>query len=316
MSLKKIKINFRKKHYKASNHWGFEKLQIQKFWKFSSGKNVRIVVLDSGIPDHPDLIIDKIKSRNFVNGESFIDSYDHATSVVGLLNAQLNFADVEGICPDAEIICLKVLDYEGGGDESEIKRALNYCLELKPDIINMSFGTQEYLGPDFEELLFKLKAMGVFIICASGNRNSNILDYPARSEHTIAVGSIDQNDVKSQFSSFGTGIDFVFPGSNLYTTCGANRYCYVSGTSFAAPICSGILALYLGYLKSIHNEYTYEQVFSELKRCSIDLGNAGNDEIYGYGSINLDCLFNTIYEENKKVPWYKKFWNYLKSSKR
>lgn len=316
MERKKFKINFRKKHYRASNNWGFEKMQIQKFWKYSTGKQIKIAVLDSGIPDHPDLIINREKSRNFVMTESGLDNYDHATSVVGLLNAQLNFKDVEGICPDAEIICLKVLDHEGGGEEGEIKRALIHCIELKPDIINLSFGTQERLGNDFEDILERLKRQGTFIVCSSGNRNSNVLDYPARSEHTIAVGAIDPTNSKSDFSSYGTGIDFVFPGSNLFTTCGTNRYCYVSGTSFSTPIFSGILALYLGYLKSIHREYTYDEVFQELKRCAIDLGSPGEDEIYGYGSIDLDCLFTKVYDEQKKLPWYSKFWNFLKSAKR
>jgi minor extracellular protease Epr len=311
----KFQLHYRTKNYRALNNWAFDKFHIKEFWEFSQGKNVKIAILDSGIPDHVDLIINKRLSKNFTS-ENDKDNFGHATSVVGLLNSQLNFNDVLGICPDAEIICVKVLDFEGGGEESDIKRALEYCLEIKPDIINLSFGTQEKLGSDFEHILQHLKNNGIFVICASGNKNQGFLDYPASSEHTIAVGSIDNTDAKSNFSSYGIGIDFAFPGSNLYTTCGTTKYCYVSGTSFATPICSGILALYLGYLKKINASYTFESVVADLEKCSIDLGEKGLDQFYGYGSIDLKCLFEQKYQENKKLPWYKKVWNYMKASKR
>lgn len=310
-----FQIQFKKKNYRALNNWAFDKFHIQEFWKYSQGKGIRIAVLDSGIPDHVDLIINKSLSKNFTSEDAY-DNFGHATSVVGLLNAQLNFNDVLGICPDAEIVCIKVLDFEGGGEESDIKRALEYCLEIKPNIINLSFGTQEKLGADFEHLLQQLRAQGIFVICASGNKNQQFLDYPASSNDTIAVGSIDTTDLRSGFSSYGIGIDFVFPGSNLYTTCGSSKYCYVTGTSFATPICSGILALYLGYLKQINADHSFDTVMEDLKKCSIDLGEKGIDQLYGYGSIDLKCLFEQKYQENKKVPWYLKLWNYIKAPKR
>ena len=305
-----------KKKYRALNNWAFTRLGINTFWQYSTGKSVKIAVIDSGIPDHIDLIVNKRLSRNFVPNESGNDNYDHATSVVGLLNSQTNFHDMEGICPDAEIICLKVLDNEGGGDEYHIKKALEYCLELKPDIINLSFGTEDRLGDDFEILLRRLRDNGSFIVCASGNKNQSVMDYPARSEYTIAIGAVDPANLRTDFSSYGDGIDFVCPGVNLYTTCGTSRYCYVSGTSFSAPIFSGLLALYLGFLKKTNSEYTYQTVISELKRCSIDLGNPGGDVMYGWGSVDLQCLFQTVYEKNKSLPWYQKFWNFVKASHR
>lgn len=305
-----------KKKYRALNNWAFTKMEISRFWEYSTGKSVRIIVIDSGIPNHTDLIVNKKLSRNFVPTENSDDNYDHATSVVGLMNSQINFHDMEGICPDAEIICLKVLDYEGGGDESHIKKALEYCLLLKPDIVNLSFGTEERLGNEFELLLKRLRNDGTFIVCASGNKNQSILDYPARSEYTLAIGAVDPMNSKTDFSSYGDGIDFVCPGVNLYTTCGNNRYCYVTGTSFAAPIFSGILALYISFLKKTNSEYTYDTIISELKRCSIDLGNPGNDTMYGWGSIDLDCLFQSIYEKNKALPWYQKIWNFVKATRR
>lgn len=311
----KFKLHYKKNQYRALNNWAFDKFKIKEFWNYSQGKNVRIAVLDSGITNHVDLIINKNLSKNFTTEDAY-DYYGHATSVIGLLNSQLNFHDMLGICPEAEIICLKVLDYEGGGEESDIKKALEYCLEIKPDIINLSFGAQETLGKDFEDILEKLKNQGTFVVCASGNRNQTFIDYPASSEYTIAVGSLEPNDTRSTFSSYGMGIDFVFPGSNLYTTCGENRYCYVTGTSFATPICVGILALYLGYLKQLGTPYNYQMVLDELKKCAIDLGEPGNDNFFGYGSIDLRCLFEQKYQENKKIPWYKKVWNYIKSPKR
>lgn len=316
MSLPKFRTNFRKRDFRALSNWGFDKLEIQKYWNLSTGKNVRIAILDSGIPDHQDLIINRALSRNFVKGESGLDHFDHATAVVGILNAQLSFQNAEGICPDAEIICLKVLDHDGGGEESEIYEALEYCLEIRPDIVNLSFGTQEKLNRNFEGILLRLKQAGIIVACASGNSNLSKLDYPASSDHTIAIGAIDQTNTRTTFSSYGSGIDFVFPGINLYTTCGTNRYCYVTGTSFAVPIFVGILALYLGYLKNKFFSHTSEEIIEEMKKCAVDLGAIGLDELYGHGSIDLNCLFNSIHLEYQRKPWYQRFWNFLKSSHR
>lgn len=308
--------NFKKKQYIALNNWGFDKLHIQKFWNFSKGRQVKIAVLDSGVPTHVDLIINKTLARNFVMTENDGDHFGHSTSIIGLLNAQYNFNDIEGICPEAEIIPIKVLDFEGGGEEKDIKKALEYCLYLKPDIINLSFGSPDKLGRDFEDILLKLKNLGVFVICASGNKGSNSLDYPASSEHTIAVGSIDETDTRSIFSSYGEGIDFVFPGSNLYTTCNTNRYCYVTGTSFATPIFTGILALYLGYLKNLNIKYSFGDVMTELERCALDLGAVGKDDMFGYGSINLDCIFSNKNQQiATKTSWYQRFLHWVKAIK-
>ncbi len=299
--------------FAALSNWVMDKYSIKNFWKYGKGKGIRICVLDSGIPEHEDLIINPVLSKNFVSHEGPQDHYNHATGVIGILNSQLNFTNNDGICPDAEIIAYKVLDSNGAGDDHNILEALKECIFTKPDIINMSFGTSGYISDEFENILKILKDSGCFIICASGNRGTERLDYPASSDNCVSIGAIDNNNLVANFSSYGNELEFVMPGTNLYSTCGKNKYCFFTGTSFACPVFTGVLAIYLSHLKENSMEYTVDSVIDDFKKCALDLGKVGKDDVYGWGSVDLNCLYELPHRRKKpKINWLKKLINKIK----
>lgn len=131
---------------------------------------------------------------------------------------------------------------------------------------------------------------GVTIVCAAGNDSSSQIIYPASHEFTIAVGSIDSANFKAPSSNYGSGLDLVAPGVNIYGTAIStdNYYTSGSGTSFATPHVSGVVALML----SINPNLTPDEIRSILNNTAIKINpgiyqyNSGWNEYVGHGFLN------------------------------
>lgn len=271
-------------------NWGYNYFDIRQYWNLAKGENIRIAILDTGLPQHQDLAINVKLSKNFVDYEDIYDHSGHATAVCGIINSQNNHFGTLGISPESEIVCLKILDQNGSGAEESLKKALEYCLDIRPNIINISSGSEHFLGDNIERLISKLQENEIYVVCGAGNQPDKQMLYPAKSKHTISIGSIEKHLQLSNFSSYGNSIDFVMPGEDIYTTYLDNSFSVVSGTSFATPFFSGILALYLSYIKN----YDFYKVLETLKKCSVDLGEKGYDDFFGLGTMDINCLFFKI----------------------
>ncbi|MCL2105077.1 MAG: S8 family serine peptidase [Kiritimatiellaeota bacterium] len=138
------------------------------------------------------------------------------------------------------------------------------------------------------------------------------IGYPASHASTIAIGASTDGDIKSYYSQYGTGLDFVAPsnggGNGIYTTdrTGADGYTAgdynsnFSGTSSASPLAAGIGALIL----SKNPALTASEVRTILRKSCAKVGNvtySGGDSgaggwntYYGYGRITAStALANT-----------------------
>lgn len=106
-------------------------------------------------------------------------------------------------------------------------------------------------------------ANNITVVCAAGNESSDVI-YPAKLAETIAVSSMDAGNTFSYFSNFGREIDFIAPGSIIYSTAKNGKYEFLDGTSMACPHIAGMAALAysLGYR-------TPEQVRSALKAAAV-----------------------------------------------
>jgi subtilisin family serine protease len=186
-----------------------------------------------------------------------MDNDGHGTHCAGLIGAVGNngIGSAGVAWSGVEIMALRFID--GTGSISDQVLCMDYARLRGAKVINASFGQDGGQSQTEIDAISRLNSSGIILVAAAGNggddsigdnNNSSAPFYPASysNSNIIAVGATDRNDNKSNFSNYGaTAVDLFAPGDNLYSTRTGTDTSYSSGsgTSFAAPIVSGALAL-------------------------------------------------------------------------
>lgn len=260
--------------------WGLKNRNIEAQWSKAKGRNVKIFVLDTGVPNHPDLP-DPFAKANFVGG-SDLDRNGHATHCAGIIGARANGTGVIGVAPECQLGYAKVLSDQGSGSSSGIARAIDWAVEQGADIISMSIGGG--YDRDVEAACKRAAAKGVILIAAAGNSGVNAgVDYPGRLVETIAVSAYRINDGIAQFSSGGPEVDIAAPGENILSTLPGGKYGTMSGTSMATPFVAGLFGLILESRPADFWIRTPRGARQLLAANAEDRGAAGRDRSWGFG---------------------------------
>lgn len=282
-------------------------LNIPKIWKTTKGKGVTVMVLDTGCPvDHPDLMrnIDLSKCRSFIEGEDIFDYQGHSTHCSGTIGAIDNTEGIVGIAPEVTIITGKVLDRNGRSQKDSVLKGLQYCLKTNVDVVNLSLGGTSPM-PEVHEIIKELTRRNIVVVCAAGNNGENNILYPAKYEEVVTVGSYSDTILKdrSKFSSWGKELDIMAPGDKILSTYLNKGYGVLSGTSMAAPVVSGVVALIIAKFKRENKVLTVDDIKKMLYSTALDVGKTGHDEDSGWGIINPESIFGEyITIQNYKKP--------------
>ncbi|NQX67315.1 S8 family serine peptidase [Paenibacillus alba] len=273
--------------------WGVSVVNATYAWKNGyTGKGVKVAVLDSGIDTHhEDLVVSG--GASFVDyTTSYDDDFGHGTHVAGIIGAKNNDIGVVGVAPDADLFAVKVLDSTGKGYLSDVIAGIDYAVENKMDIINMSI-TTSVDSPALHNAVDQAYASGLLLVAAAGNTGNvdgtgDTLQYPAKYSSVIAVGAVDQNNQRASFSATGNELEIVAPGMNVNSTYLNNGYKTFKGTSMASSFVSGEIAL----LKQENSLLTNTQLRSALDQHVLNSGNTAKDLKYGYGVLDVSALIN------------------------
>lgn len=217
--------------------------------------SVHVFVLDTGVNvKHPDL--DVVESLSFVTTEKGLtDLNGHGTASACTIAGKDNQSYTVGVCPGAKIHSCKVLGEDGSGSFYGIMLALNRVMDYHRDnythkiIVNMSLGgfvnTTTYTYVD-EMIAYLSNEFNIPIIVAAGNDGDDAGLYsPAHVLEAITVGAYNSANQLSVFSNYGSCVDILAPGEQLVTPYTKFSQTLLSGTSFAAPITSGAVALHI-----------------------------------------------------------------------
>ncbi|SCZ06532.1 S8 family serine peptidase [Alkaliphilus peptidifermentans] len=263
-----------------NQRWHYEMINAPQAWNITTGSsNVRMAVLDTGI-DHNHVSLSNLVNtslgRSYVGGTT-MDRHGHGTHVAGTI---ASYGVVSGVMKNATLIPVKVLGDDGSGSMYGIQQGILYAASINSDVINMSLGGGGY-SQSVNDACQTAVNNGTIVVAASGNDGKATISYPAAYSSVIAVGSVTSSRTRSSFSNYGTGLDLVAPGSNIYSTYPNNQYRTFSGTSMASPHVAGVA----GLLRSVNPNITPTQARNILKSTAQPAGSA-----YEYGAGIVDAF--------------------------
>jgi serine protease AprX len=218
-------------------------------------------------------------------GLANVDTYGHGTHMAGIIAGSDPASGFEGIAPGAKLISLKVAAADGATDVSQVIAAIDWVVTHRSDpglnirVLNLSFGTDSAQYARLDPLSYAVEAAwrrGIVVVVAVGNDGAAAqrVTMPAANPYVVAVGAADPNgtevrtdDTVASFSSRGSTtrhadlvaagrsvvslrvpgsfIDTAYPGARVADATGTMRFFRGSGTSQAAAVTSGSVALLL-----------------------------------------------------------------------
>ncbi len=245
-------------------------------------RGLRVGVIDTDIDiGHPAFKGRHIQRNNFAPENRPAAPDWHGTGVLALLAGDPDSA-APGLIPDADFFEASVFFSEQSGematDTTSLLKALQWMEANKVKLINMSFaGPRDELVKDEIE---HMASEGVIFVAAAGNEGPTAEpSYPAAYPQVIAVTAITDTMHNYRYANRGKHIDVAAPGVDIWTAVPGGQEGYHSGTSFAAPYVTGILAV-LPRDKLVPPK---EPLLDGLP--VVDLGSEGRDPVYGRGLL-------------------------------
>jgi thermitase len=270
-----------------SNQWGLTKINAPSAWNITQGiSSIKIAIVDTGISNtHADLS-GKVEMRANFTTDADSDIDGHGTHVAGIAGALGNNSlGVVGVAYQNKLLSVKVLDGAGNGYHSWIANGIIWAADNGAKVINLSLGgTGSSLT--LQNAVNYAWNKGAVVVAAAGNNGANMPFYPAYYPNVVAVGATSQNDTKASFSNYGTWVDIAAPGVQILSTY-QNGYSYMSGTSMASPVISGVA----GLIAAKNPTWSNSQIRQKLQT-SVDVV-AGTNVYWMNGRVNackaVDC---------------------------
>lgn len=215
---------------------------------------------DDGIDNDGNGYVDDVFGWNFYSGNNqvFVGSEDsHGTHAAGTISAVHGAYGITGITDNAyvKLMPLKALGGQNGsGSPDAVIEAIRYAEANGASICNLSMGTLAYN----ETLAQTIQNSNMLFIvsCGNGGLSGRGYDtdvypvYPASLpyDNVISVANLMFDGTLSKDSNYGAvSVDIAAPGSYILSTIPGNGYGFMSGTSMAAPMVTGVAAMLYSY---------------------------------------------------------------------
>jgi len=205
---------------------------------------VRIAVLDSGIEaSHPglaglaladDWVIDDDGLRLTLQPGRGQDAYGHGTAIAGILRA---------MAPEAELGSFRVLGTRLRSRTAIIAEGVRQALDRGYHILHCSFGcTREDHVLAYKEWVDEAYLRGRHVVAACNNDDFSRREWPGHFPTVLTVGFTSATDPDTLLHRPGHLVEFLARGDNIEVPWRDGQRKQVTGSSFAAPHVSGLLA--------------------------------------------------------------------------
>jgi subtilisin family serine protease len=280
--------------------WDHKNIDWESIWK--NPKEIE----GNGVDDDKNRYVDDVVGWDFLDHDNRPWDYDgHGTFIAGILAGSWKDPDgMAGINPFARLMILKAVNNFGHTRASYVAEAIAYAADNGARVINISVGDQGTTAVEQAAVDYAY-AKGAVIVVAAGNEGAQVKDYGiAGSDKVLTVAATGVNDERLVYSNWGK-VSVAAPGQDILSLrarrsdlildiadakypAGAayvgtdKRYYRAGGTSFAAPMVSGLASLMIANDPSLTNR----QVMNIIKSTARDVGIPGVDQYTGYGIID------------------------------
>ena len=303
-----------------------------------TGIGLTVAVLDSGIrKSHQSLVNKVVYEANFSGSPAADDVFGHGTQVAFVIAGGVHALGAKaGVSPGAVLMNIKVIADSGVGDDEAIvlgidqvcsmaeqarKNGLLPTDDLYPNVINISLGGEDDGDPDNPVRVACRQASetyGLDVVAAAGNYGPKMttITIPACEPDVIAVGAIEtlgelviwdqssrgpteQGETKPDFVMWGTDIEMASNKAD-------DQYITKTGTSFAAPMLSGLTGLLWesgrrAYGESWPFRWTEARQVAQSFCTKPQEAPVNKDNSYGYGLPAMGSMLGQMTQVNSPL---------------
>ncbi|HSS24882.1 MAG TPA: type VII secretion-associated serine protease mycosin [Mycobacterium sp.] len=292
---------------------------LPRVWQLTRGAGQRVAVIDTGVSRHR-LLPNVVAGGDYVyTGDGTQDCDAHGTLVAGIIAAAPDpKADsFSGVAPDVTLISIRQSSAKfapasdrsstGVGDVDTMARAVRTAADLGASVINISSVACVPVASALDDralgaaLAYAVDVKNAVIVAAAGNTGGTAQCPPQRADATwdtvtvavspawyddyvLTVGSVNAEGVPSAFTLAGPWVDVAAAGEAVTSLGSAS----LSGTSYAAPVVSGLAAL----IRARFPTMTARQVMQRIESTAHHPG-AGWDPVVGNGTIDALAAVST-----------------------
>ena len=274
--------------------WHLRAINLKEGWKYTKGsESVIVAVVDDGIDASHEIFKGRFyKPYNVFTQDNHLSTGEgHGTHVAGLAVGSDKYFNkgVSGVAPKCLLMPVQVFD-NGVCTFSSVTSGIMYAVHNGATVVNVSIGPN-FKGLDIlpisdqdliartqfknEEKVWRriiqiANKNNVIIVFAVGNDNI-IASIPPenRTNSTVNVAAVARNFKETDFTNYGKGSNISAPGKGILSSVPTNQYAVFDGTSMAAPIVSGTVAL----MKSLKPDVAISDVLTILQRTGRSISN-------------------------------------------
>lgn len=253
--------------------------------------NIHTYVVDTGIDvNHPEFEGRATWLANFAD-DTDNDCNNHGTHCAGLVGSK-SF----GVCKDAKLFAVKVLNCQGSGSYSGILGGLDFVhkrhLEQSKEHANLKSVISMSLGGGFSRAINRaveaiVENDSMYVVVAAGNEDSNACrTSPASARGILTIMASDRYDNRAYFSNYGSCADLYSPGVDILSTIPNNNTAVYSGTSMATPVLVGVLNHYLDRFDKLNMKEVKKKMMSDASKNVIQGNPSRTNNLFVY--LNRD----------------------------
>ena len=245
--------------------------------------------------------------RNYGNADVEGPDAFHGTFVAGIIGGNRhNNNKLKGMSDEVLLMSIRTVP-DGDERDKDVANAIRYAVDNGAKVINMSFGKGISPGKKYvdEAVKYAMKH-DVLLVHAAGNSNQNNDNEPnfpndqfekkklfgkKYATNWIEVGALNPEigeNMIASYSNYGKkSVDIFAPGSSIYSSIPDNSYQVADGTSFAAPMVSGLAALLRSYFPTLTATQIKKALLDGSTKIDQNVKIPGQDKIAPFADLSV-----------------------------